>query len=186
MTSRRDYFAELIRPACKIRGAKIYGQLRTRLTFLTGLAIGSLLLFCQMPQTVQASTTCASPSTAQKQIVGTIQDMFTALRTDDLQSFQTLVAPDFYAYDGGMRFSAPALADLIKKAHASGKRWEWSVTNADTHVECDLAWITYVNQGSVEDATGRQATAWLESAVLRYSDARWHILFLHSTRASPP
>ncbi len=35
---------------------------------------------------------------------------------------------------------------------------------------CNLAWITYVNQGSVEDASGRQAITWLESAVLEYAN----------------
>jgi hypothetical protein len=58
------------------------------------------------------------------------------------------------------------------------------ITDAEVHVACNLAWITYVNQGSVEDASGRQAVTWLESAILEYSDARWRIRFLHSTRAS--
>jgi hypothetical protein len=112
-----------------------------------------------------------------------MQDMFAALRADDLKRFQEIAAPNFYAYDGGARFTGPALVDLVKSAHASGKQYEWSVTEAEVHVACNLAWITYVNQGSVEDASGRQAVTWLESAVLEYANARWRIRFIHSTRA---
>jgi len=111
-----------------------------------------------------------------------MQDMFAALRAEDLNRFQKIAAPNFYVYDGGARFTGPALVDLIKSGHASGKRYDWSVTEPEVHVACNLAWITYVNQGSVEDASGRQAVTWLESAVLEYANTRWRIRFAHSTR----
>jgi hypothetical protein len=115
-----------------------------------------------------------------------MDDMFAALRTDNQERLQQLTSPDFYAYDGGMRFTGPAMIDFIKQGHASGKRWVWSITDPEVHVTCNLAWITYVNQGSVEDASGRQALTWLESAIMEYSNARWHIRFIHSTRAPKP
>ncbi|MDB6104690.1 MAG: hypothetical protein JWO52_4689, partial [Gammaproteobacteria bacterium] len=40
-----------------------------------------------------------------------------AFRTDNQRRFQQISAPDFYAYDGGMRFTGPTLVDLIKNAH---------------------------------------------------------------------
>jgi hypothetical protein len=46
----------------------------------------------------------------------------------------------------------------------------------------DLAWITYVNRGSVGDAAGVTPVTWLESAVLRHDGRRWRIRFFHSTR----
>jgi ketosteroid isomerase-like protein len=137
-----------------------------------------------LPQTANAAPRCAPAASAQSDIVGVMQNLFAALRADDLKRFQEIAAPDFYAYDAGMRFTGPALVDLVKSAHVSGKHYDWNVTQPEVHVTCNLAWITYVNQGSVEDASGRQAVTWLESAVLEYANARWRIRFVHSTRAS--
>ena len=137
-----------------------------------------------VPQAASATSRCAPPATAQSDVVEVMRSMFAVMRVDDLKRFQEIATPDFYAYDGGVRFAGPAsLVDLIKKLHASGKRYEWSVTQPEVHVACNVAWITYVNQGSVEDASGRQPVTWLESAVLEYANARWRIRFIHSTRA---
>ena len=136
-----------------------------------------------LPEQAVAASKCAPAGTAQKDIVAVMQDMFAALRAHDLQRFQQITTPDFYVYDAGMRFDGPALVELIDKAQASGKHYEWSVTNPEVHVACNLAWITYVNQGAVEDSSGRQAVTWLESGILEYADERWRIRFAHSTRA---
>jgi ketosteroid isomerase-like protein len=112
-----------------------------------------------------------------------MQDLFAALRAHDLQRFQEITGPDFYAYDAGLRFTGPAFMELLDKAQASGKHHEWSVTNPEVHVACNLAWITYVNQGAVEDSSGRQAVTWLESGILGYANGQWRIRFAHSTRA---
>jgi ketosteroid isomerase-like protein len=149
------------------------------------IAVGMLIVFGNsLPQTASAASRCAPAATAEADVVRVMQNMFAAMREDDLKRFQELATPDLYAYDGGKRFNGPAsLVDLIKSLHASGKKYEWNVTEPEVHVACNLAWITYVNQGSVEDASGRQPVTWLESAVLEYANARWRIRFIHSTRA---
>jgi hypothetical protein len=76
--------------------------------------------------------------------------------------------------------------DLIQKAHAAGTIFEWNVTEPKVHVSCNVAWITYINKGSVQDSSGRQDVTWLESAFLDYQNEHWLIHFLHSTRASAP
>ncbi len=43
---------------------------------------------------------------------------------------------------------------FIKAQHASGKRYEWNVTNPDVHIDGDTAWIAYTNMGSITDASG--------------------------------
>jgi hypothetical protein len=150
----------------------------------TGIVVGTLMVFgISLPQAASAASRCAPVTTAQSDVVGVMQKFFAAMRADDLKRFQEIAVPNFYAYDGGKRFTGPALVDFIKGAHANGKRYEWSVTEPEVHVACNLAWITYVNQGYVEDASGRQALTWLESAVLEYAGASWRIRFIHSTRA---
>jgi len=159
----------------------------TDISHRVGIALLLMLVGAGLlPRAAAGASPCASARTAKTDIVKVMEDMFTAFRTDNEQGFEKISTPDFYAYDAGMRFTGPTLLDLIKNGHASGKRWEWSVTDPEVHVACNLAWITYVNQGSVEDPAGRQNLVWLESAILDYSNAHWRIRFLHSTRAQKP
>jgi hypothetical protein len=153
-------------------------------TVRRGIAAGIFIVWANLlPQAASAAPACAPAATAKTDILGVMEDLLAALRTDDQERFQRLTAPDFYAYEGGRRLAGSELSDLIKKGHSGGMRWEWSVTDPEVHVACNLAWITYVNQGAVEDGSGRQAQTWLESAVLEYSGVRWLIRFVHSTRA---
>ena len=90
----------------------------------------------------------------QSQIVDTLNTVFTALRTDDAGKLNSVIAPDFYIFDGGRRFSGEAIVTLIKAQHAAGQRYEWNVTEPDVHISGDSAWIAYVNKGSIVDASG--------------------------------
>jgi hypothetical protein len=48
-----------------------------------------------------------------------------------------------------------------------------SITNGmdpEVHIACNFAWVTYVNQGSIEDAPGHQDMTWLESVILEYAN----------------
>ena len=135
-----------------------------------------------MPCTVNAASPRAPSSAEDSKVVAAVQELLDAMRADSLERFQQITGPNFYAYDAGMRFKGTELLDFVKRAHASGKQIEWSVTDPQVHVTCNVAWITYVNIGSVEDASGRQPVSWLESAILEYTNAHWHIQFLHSSR----
>jgi uncharacterized protein DUF4440 len=119
-------------------------------------------------------------------VVDAVNQFFEAASHDDENLFKEILAPGFYAFDNGKRFDGMQLPELIKAAHGSGKTYAWSVTEPEVHIACDWAWVTYTNRGSVGDASGTQPMSWLESAVLHYQGQRWHIQFLHSTRAAPP
>lgn len=129
-----------------------------------------------------AKQPCAPAASARSEVVGTIKQMFVAARADDLSALVAITTPDFYAYDGGKRFTAQTLMELIKKLHAAGKRYEWNVTDPEVHIACNFAWVTYVNQGSIEDTAGHQDMTWLESVILEYANGQWRARFLHSTR----
>jgi ketosteroid isomerase-like protein len=122
----------------------------------------------------------------QSQIVGTVNTMFTALQADDAAKLNSVIAPDFYMFDGGHRFNGEAIMALIKALHVAGKRYEWNVTEPDVHIGGNTAWIAYVNKGSVTDASGRVDQQWLESAFLEKEAGVWRILFMHSTRVPTP
>lgn len=117
-------------------------------------------------------------------VVETVKVVFVAAAGDDLEKFHAVTTTDFYAYDNGMRFDGDALMQAIQKQHAAGYVYEWNVTQPEVHVEGNVAWITYVNKGSVKNAKGTQELTWLESMVLEKKDGKWRIHFVHSTRAA--
>jgi hypothetical protein len=134
------------------------------------------------------TSTCTATPEDQTQIVEAMRTMYAAATTDDLATFHTVAAPDFYAFDGGKRYDGDALIKMVKSFHDQSYSFQWTV--ADPHVEatCDLAWITYTNRGSIttpgsaQNKPATQQVAWLESAVLQKQAGAWRIRFFHSTR----
>jgi hypothetical protein len=122
----------------------------------------------------------------QKQVVDTVSTIFSAARTDDVAKFDSVIASDFYIFDGGARFNGEAIMTFIKAQHAAGKRYEWSVTDPDVHIGGNTAWVAYVNKGVISDASGTVNQNWLESAFLEKQAGSWKIVFMHSTRVSIP
>lgn len=111
-----------------------------------------------------------------------VRSFFAAATTDDLDKLHAVTTSDFYAFDAGGRFTRDALMELIKTAHAAGKVYLWTVNDPEVHIAGDVAWMTYVNRGSISDASGKKDVRWLESAVLRKDQGTWRIQFFHSTR----
>jgi ketosteroid isomerase-like protein len=140
-------------------------------------------LFCTSPLSASAQE---KPLTAdQQKIVDTVNTIFIAARADDAAKFDTVLAPGFYIFDGGKRFDGDAVMTFIKALHAAGKRYDWNVTEPDVHISGNSAWIAYVNQGSITDASGTTKQSWLESAFLQKEKGVWKIVFMHSTRVPP-
>jgi ketosteroid isomerase-like protein len=132
------------------------------------------------------SSKCPASTADEAQIVESVRTMYSALTSDDLNLFRSVVAPEFYAYDGGKRFEGEALLNTIKTAHAAGTVFVWTVNEPEVHVSCETAWISYVNRGTVRKAAGTTARVWLESAVLRKESGKWRIQFFHSTPVPMP
>jgi len=123
------------------------------------------------------------PATADEaQVVEAVRAMFAALATEDIPKLRTIIAPDFYAFEAGGRITGDALIDLMKKAHAAGKVYVWTVNEPEVHIDGNMAWVTYINRGSIKDSAETKNVSWLESAVLRKDKGDWRIKFFHSTR----
>jgi ketosteroid isomerase-like protein len=122
----------------------------------------------------------------QTRVAETVNTLFTALKTEDAGKMNSILAPGFYAFDNGARFDGRSMMSLVKALHAAGKRYEWSVTNPDVHIRGDAAWIAYLNEGSITDASGQVRQQWLESAFLEKQSGVWKIVFLQSTRVPKP
>ena len=137
------------------------------------------------PNVSSARAEQKSLTSDERQIVDTVGTVFTAALTDDVARFDSVVASDFYIFDGGVRFNGDAIMSVIKAQHAAGKRYEWNVTEPDVYISGNTAWIAYVNKGSITDASGTTNQKWLESAFLQKQAGIWKIVFMHSTRVSP-
>jgi ketosteroid isomerase-like protein len=118
----------------------------------------------------------------QAPVVEAMRSMFAALAAEDIPKLRAIIAPDFYAFEAGGRITGDALIDLMKKAHASGKVYSWTVNDPEVHIDGGTAWVTYLNRGSIKDASETKNVTWLESAILRKEQGNWRIQFLHSTR----
>jgi Domain of unknown function (DUF4440) len=124
-------------------------------------------------------------SNDQQQIITTVKTIFVAAKADDLHKFNSVLAPGFYIYDGGQRFDGDSVMKPIEAQYAAGTHYEWNVTRPDVHIYGDNAWIGYVNQGSISNASGTIDQTWLESAFLHKYAGQWKIEFIHSTRVTP-
>lgn len=125
----------------------------------------------------------ASPAASDEEaVVQAIRLMYVALTNEDTAQLRAVTATDFYAFDVGKKFAGDEFMALIKNAHASGKTFVWTVTEPKVRIEGAVAWITYLNRGSVQDAAGKKDVSWLESAVLLKDSGAWRIQFFHSTR----
>jgi len=144
------------------------------------LAVTFALIFSPNVPTARAQQ--MSLTSDQKQVVDTVSAIFIAARADDVAKFDSVIASDFYIFDGGARFNGDSIMALIRAQHAAGKRYEWNVTEPDVHIRGNTAWIAYVNKGSITDASGTVKQNWLESALLEKQAGTWKILFMHSTR----
>ena len=147
---------------------------------ITLAALTFALIFS--PNVSSVRTLQKSLTSEQKQVVDTVSTIFTAARADDVAKFNSVIASDFYIFDGGARFNAETIMAFIKAQHAAGKRYEWNVTEPDVHISGNTAWVAYVNKGSITDASGTVNQNWLESAFLEKQPGTWKIVFMHSTR----
>jgi ketosteroid isomerase-like protein len=152
--------------------------------FPIALAVTFALIFSPNVSTARAQQ--KSLTSEEKQVVDTVNTIFTAARADDVAKFESVITSDFYIFDGGARFNGDSIMAFIKAQHAAGKRYEWNVTEPDVHISGNTAWIAYVNKGSITGASGTVNQNWLESAFLEKQAGTWKIVFMHSTRAPIP
>ncbi len=130
---------------------------------------------------------CKSDAKDKAAVVETMNAMFAAAAVDDFAKLNALVMPGFFAFDGGKRYeSMDALMTAVKAEQDQGVKLVWKVTKPQVTVECDNAWIAYLNDGSVQmpGASAPKPQQWLESAVMKKQDGMWKLVFVHSTRVS--
>jgi ketosteroid isomerase-like protein len=161
------------------------GHVGSKGTFLMSLQLRTTLLTIVLMSLVHISGARTQErilTNEQSQIVETVNTIFNAIQTDDAVKLNLVISPEFYIFDGGKRFNAEQVMAIFKAQHLAGKRYEWNVTEPDIHISGNTAWIAYVNDGSISDASGRARQQWLESGFLEKQAGTWKVVFMQSTR----
>lgn len=147
--------------------------------------LGSLLIFSASLSCSLALASQCAPKTAPDP-ADSLRRLYAAAMKIDRDAFLAELTPDFYAFDGGKRYSRDEFGNLPRALHDKGEVYVWSVTKADTHISCDTAWVAYYNEGTVTNAAGQRPASWLESADLVWRHGAWKIQFFQSTLIKPP
>lgn len=131
----------------------------------------------------QQTKTCTATDADKPAVAETMRMVFAAGMKNDVAGFDALIAPGFYMYDGGKRFDGDEImTKMIVARQKQGYKYVWTVTDPVVEVDCNTAWIAYVNKGSLTNPDGAKTDlTWLESGVLEKRNGHWLLRFFHST-----
>jgi SnoaL-like domain len=135
-----------------------------------------------------SAQTCKTTDADKAAVANSLRTLYAGAAIDDMAQMHSVTAPTFYAFDNGQPFSSiDDLMKVVKTYQDRGVKFVWNVTKPQVTIHCNEAWITYVNDGSIQLPNSPPTpTQWLESAVLEKQDGVWKIVFFHSTRVPPP
>jgi hypothetical protein len=151
--------------------------------------IAAPLLTLALVTSTLGAQNCKTTDADKTAVAEAVRTLFAAATVDDMPKMHTVVAPNFYIFDLGRQFnSIDELMKVITSLQDQGAKFAWKVTNPRVTVHCNDAWITYLNDGSVQlpKSTTPTPTQWLESAILEKQDGAWKVVFMHSTRVPLP
>ena len=134
----------------------------------------------------QQTKACSATEADKPAVAEVLRTMYAVAMKNDVAGFDALIAPGFYMYDNGHRYEGDEIMTKVMPAYTQkGFKFVWSVQEPVVEVDCNTAWITYVNKGSITQPDGTKVDqSWLESAVLEKRAGRWLLRFFHSTRAA--
>ena len=134
----------------------------------------------------QQTKACTATDADKPAVADTLRTMYAFAMKNDVAGFDALIAPAFYMYDNGHRYEGDEIMTRVMPSYTQkGFKFVWSVQEPVVEVDCNTAWITYVNKGSVTMPDGTKTDMqWLESAVLEKRGGRWLLRFFHSTRVA--
>jgi hypothetical protein len=123
-------------------------------------------------------------NTQAQDLVATIERTFAAIGNDDQGCLSEVLCEDFHAFENGVHMAGHELLSLMRRYHAEGRRYQWSVNSPQFEVQGSLGVVVYVNHGAITEAPGSEPIpmSWLETVVLRRRGPEWRVAFLHSTR----
>jgi ketosteroid isomerase-like protein len=115
--------------------------------------------------------------------VQTVRQLYAAVTRGDTAAVSRMFAPGFYVFDHGRRMTGAELASQVDEIRKQKIPYIWTVEDAEGHVTCDTAWVTYKNRHIPIPGSNVLPKDYLESVVLIWLDGDWKLRFFHSTPA---
>lgn len=144
-------------------------------------AMALLMLTAVAAPAMAQRATCQSTPADRAMVAQTVRNMFVAAKRRDVSLWNRSVLPNAYFFDGGHEYMAGALFAAVQNTEAAGHVYVWNPTRMHVEADCQMAWFSEVNMGSVD----RKPTVWLESGALKKVGGQWKLAFLESQRAAP-
>ncbi len=115
-----------------------------------------------------------------------LRAFFKAGEDGDVAAVRDCVTDDFTLYEAGHIENYDFMVRAVTAIGTSGGIYRWYLSDLKTRIDGNLATIVYRNRGEHQPAGAAdiQRPAWLESAILTFTD-RWRLSFLHSTPIAP-
>ena len=111
-----------------------------------------LLLLALVAQSGRAQN-CRTIERDKTAVVQALRTLYAGATVDDMAKMHTVTAPKFYAFDGGAQFSSiDDLIKVVRQDQVQGVKYVWAVTEPQVPIRCKVAWISYLNDGSVQGA----------------------------------
>ena len=151
-------------------------MMKILLSAATGLALA-----VAMPAAASAKS-CPTRTSDAADVARAAETFLERIEAGDIAGARAVTSPDFHSFDGGRHWAGPELLDHIDQILKQGRVLRFALSKAEARVDCNFAWVHWINTGSVDGAP----VTWQESGVFRRNGKGWQMEVLHSERVNKP
>jgi hypothetical protein len=128
---------------------------------------------------------CPTSNLSTKAAVDLHTQLCSSAEHEDSVSWERLPTPDLTAIEWGKSYDRTSFFNLIHAVRKAGRKKHWSVTAPHATASCNLAVISYVNQGAVtEGDAAPKPVQWLETGTFQRTATGWRAILLRSVVAA--
>lgn len=138
-----------------------------------------LFISCQTSQNQQKGSDTLNQAQA-KEVEAVLTSFFEGISNYDYQALREITAEDYVLIENGPIWNVDSLINVVQQFERE-TTISYELTEMETTVEDDMAWMTYKNYGHFKMPDGERNFDWTESAVFRKQGDEWKMVLLHST-----
>ena len=138
-----------------------------------------LFISCQTSQNQQAGPDESNQAQAEE-VEAVLTSFFDAISDYDYQALRDITAEDYVLIENGPIWTVDSLINVVQEFE-DNTTISYELTEMETTIEEDMAWMTYKNYGHFKMPDGERNFDWTESAIFRKQGDKWKMVLLHST-----
>jgi len=117
---------------------------------------------------------------AEEEVETVLTTFFEAISDYDNQTLRDITSEDYTLIENGPIWNVDSLINVVQQFERE-TTISYELTEMETTVEDDMAWMIYKNNGVMKMPDGERQFDWTESAVFRKQGDEWKMVLLHST-----